>query len=282
MTDESSLGGYHQAISSAHPGAVVLLVDQSGAMGEPFPASSSSKARVVADALNRLLMNVVIAGLRDSGIRNYLNVGVIGYGETVRSVFQGALEQAGGAELVSITQLAEHPVRIEERDRPDGAGGVVKIKMPIWIAPAAGGSSPMAEAFKRAFVVLEPWTRENQTSFPPVVINIAEGEPDDMDAARYQASRLLSLSTNDGHLLLFNFYVSSGWGEPISFPSAPDALPNGLAHFLFDISSVLPPLKVARFAAHGIALGEGARGFVYGGEGDLPEFLFSSAPGSIL
>jgi hypothetical protein len=244
-------------------------------MAGPFGGSSTSKAQGAADALNRFLYNLVLSCVSGAAqLYDYWDVGVVGYGEGVGSAFQGVLEQPNGAELVSIAKIQDRPLRIEERDRPDGTGGVVKFKMPIWIDPMAGGRSPMGEAFQRAYAVLKPWTRTNPTSFPPVVINIAEGEPDDMDEARHQASRLLSVGTSDGPVLVFNFHISSGAGAPISFPSAPDALPDGLARFLFDISSILPPSKVRFAADRGIALGEGARGFVYnGGVSDLPTFL---------
>jgi len=60
-------------------------------------------------------------------------VGVLGYGSSVGPAFGGALS---GKELASISEIANSPVRVEERAKKvdDGAGGLVdqKVRFPIW------------------------------------------------------------------------------------------------------------------------------------------------------
>jgi len=83
----------------------------------------ASKADVVADALNRLLTELAIRSAKEEGVRDYFHVAIIGYGgRSVQSAFGGALK---GRDLVPISQVADNPLRVDQRTRlkSDGAGG---------------------------------------------------------------------------------------------------------------------------------------------------------------
>ena len=83
---------YSAEISRTNPTCFIFLVDQSGSMLEPFGAQpDKSKADGVADAINRLLQNLVLKCAKADGIRDFFHVGLIGYGGRVVSAFGGAL-----------------------------------------------------------------------------------------------------------------------------------------------------------------------------------------------
>ena len=83
---------YTAEISRTNPTCFLFLVDQSSSMLEPFGAQpEKQKAEGVADAINRLLQNLVLKCAKSEGIRDYFHVGVIGYGGQVASAFGGAL-----------------------------------------------------------------------------------------------------------------------------------------------------------------------------------------------
>src|SRR2546427_10367623 len=107
---------YSAEISSSHPCCLIFLVDQSRSMSERFGHGEyrHSKAQGVADALNRLLFNLVLRCAKSEGIRDYFYVAVIGYGHPVGTLFGEAL---AGNELVPIRILADNPLRIERRER---------------------------------------------------------------------------------------------------------------------------------------------------------------------
>src|SRR5690349_5265460 len=139
---------YTAEISRTNPSCFLFLVDQSGSMedgwaGEP----GKQKADGLATIINRLLQNLVLKCAKSEGVRDYYHVGVIGYGSAVGPAFGGALS---GRELVPISEIANSPVRIEERNKrvDDGAGGLVdqKVRFPIWFDAAAGGGTPMCQA----------------------------------------------------------------------------------------------------------------------------------------
>src|SRR5579871_6226913 len=87
---------YTAEISRTNPSCFLFLIDQSGSMEDPIPASPDAdgpapaagrtKAEGVADAINRLLQNLVIKCAKSEGVRDYYHVGVLGYVETRRPI----------------------------------------------------------------------------------------------------------------------------------------------------------------------------------------------------
>src|SRR5690349_14309777 len=131
---------YTSEISRSNPSCFIFLIDQSSSMNESIGGDpGASKCEVVADALNRLLAELVIKCAKEEGPRDYFHVAIVGYGNGIaQSALEGAL---AGRELVPISAIADNPLRLEERTRkePDGAGGIVElqVKFPIWIEPWA-------------------------------------------------------------------------------------------------------------------------------------------------
>lgn len=261
---------YSAEISRTQPSCFLFLVDQSGSMADPWggPGGSAegSKATQVATILNGLLRNIVLKCSKDEGVRNYFDVGVIGYGDRVGPAFGGAL---GGRELVPVADLADLPLRIEDRRRkvPDGAGGLVEhtVKFPVWFDPVAHGGTPMCQALLEAGRVLAPWVESHAGSHPPIVFHITDGESTDGDPTR-PAQELRGLETLDGQLMLFNIHVSSHPEREIAFPASDPGLPDAYARLLFGISSDLPGEMRERLALEGYERPPGSRGFIFNAE----------------
>ena len=82
---------YEAQISRNSPTAFLFVVDQSGSMADKM-SSGKSKAEFVSDALNRTLVNLVTRCTKSEGVRDYFEVGVLGYGGTgVANGFSGTL-----------------------------------------------------------------------------------------------------------------------------------------------------------------------------------------------
>jgi hypothetical protein len=256
---------YSAEISRANPSCFLFLIDQSGSMEDPFGGGEATrkKADSVADAINRLLQNLVIKCAKEEGIRDYFYVGVIGYGDKVGPALSGAL---AGKELVSISDIGNQPARIEQRVKKveDGAGGLVEqpIRFPVWFDPKAHGATPMCQALTLAHDVLARWLPQHADSFPPIVINLTDGEATDGNPAA-AATALRDLHNNDGNVLLFNIHLSSKGARPIEFPDSPASLPDQYAKLMFDLSSTLTPTMRTIAEQEGYGVGEGSRGFVF-------------------
>jgi len=251
---------YARRIDRLHPALILLLVDQSDSMSETIAGGQLSKAVAIANHINSMLYELVLRCVRTphEAPRAYFYVGVLGYSTTERGepLVEPALAVTNGDPTTSTTELAANPLRIETR--PGVGGGVVKA--PVWVDPVSRGGTPMCAALNRAGQLAAAWVKQHPDVFPPVVVNLTDGEATDGDPAVW-ANRLRSLSTSDGQLLLFNLNISTEPDRTSLFPSTTDGFPNSYARTLFQMSSPLPAPMVAVARAHGIGLRPGARGF---------------------
>jgi hypothetical protein len=275
---------YSAEISRANPTLFVFLLDQSGSMSDPFGGVQSnaqsgaggvaSKAAGVADAVNRMLSNLVIRCSQGEVTRRYFEVAVLGYGAQRGQVAPALGGALAGREVVSIADIGDAPARIEDRlvRQPDGAGGIIEatVKFPIWFEPVAGSDTPMVEALRRATSLVERWVASHRSAFPPVVVHLTDGEATDGDPIP-AAQRLMSLETDDGAVLLFNCHLSSRQAPPLLFPDSGSHLPDAFARTLFQMSSRLTPTMLDYARRQGYVLGDGARGFVF--QADLVDVI---------
>jgi hypothetical protein len=257
---------YSNEISRNNPTLFVFLIDQSGSMGDAVPDQPNrKKADALADAINRLLQNLVIRCAKEEGVRDYFSVCVIGYGGKVGPAFSG---QLAGRELVPISDVGNMPARIEQKTKKidDGAGGILEqaVRMPVWFDAVANGGTPMCNALSQANAVLQRWLAQHPDCFPPVVIHITDGESTDGDPTQAMKS-VTSLSSADGNVLLFNIHVSSdSSSKPIAFPDTSTGLPNQYAQMLFECASPLTyDMRMVANSQHGLSVSEGARGYVF-------------------
>lgn len=250
-------------ISRDNPTCILFVVDQSTSMSEKM-ATGKSKADFVADALNKTIYSMITNCTKADGVRNYFEVGVIGYGG---SGTPNGLKGPLASKAVSpISDLADHPLRVETRTQllDDGAGGVIErsVKFPVWFEALASGGTPMTAALTRCAEILVDWCDGHPNSYPPTVLHLTDGESTDGNP-EHVASAIRQISTNDGTALLLNAHISTAVGEAVQFPATSGGLANNYATQLFDMSSILPA-HVANLAKDkGYALSEGARGFMF-------------------
>ena len=250
---------YAKRVDRDNPACFTFLIDQSYSMTEPCAGRpNQSKAEALADAVNNLLYELVMRCVKNpaEGPRHYYDIAVIGYGGTVGPAWGGNL---AGRELVSIVDIANNAMRVEERDQSTTGGSV---KMPVWFDATADGGTPMAAAMDQCGAMVAGWVQQHPGSFPPIVINISDGAATDGDPIAW-TRRLESLSTQDGNVLVFNVNISAVQGQSIMFPSSADQLPDQYAKQMFEMSSELPGFMQEMAGMQGHAVAPGARGFVF-------------------
>ena len=267
-------------ITRNNPSCFLFLVDQSHSMAEPFGdrALNQTKAEGVASALNDLLRNLVLTCSKSDGIRNYFEVCVIGYGQTVQPAWSGAL---AGQEMVTIRDVATHFAAMTEKTAmvPDPFGHGVPLpkttKLPVWVEPTAKGSTLMCTALRYGHQVLSEWLLRSATATPPVIVHITDGEATDGDPAPYLAA-LAGLGNTNGRVTLFNVHLSSRReADPLRFPDSLDALPkvggrtDPYAKVLWEHSSYLSPYMRNVAWENGLMVSERARAFVMNADPSL-------------
>jgi hypothetical protein len=120
----------------------------------------------------------------------------------------------------------------------------------------------MCRAAGEAKRILEGWIAKHPDSFPPIVINITDGESNDGDPTELLKS-LTNLSTSDGNVMLFNIHLSANpKAKPMSFSDSPDDLPDMYSKMLFQTASRLTPAMRGLAKEHGLDTSEDSRCFV--------------------
>lgn len=266
---------YQAPIQRTDPTAFLFLVDQSGSMGDRMAASEKTKAQFVADVLNRTLMDLVTRCTKADGVRDYFEIGVVGYGaQGAQNSLQGAL---AGKVLNPISALEANPLRVETRKRKvdDGAGGIIEqaVKFPVWFEPMASGGTPMCDAIRKAGEELAAWCDAHPNCYPPTVLHVTDGESTDGDPEPL-ADALRQFTTNDGNVLMLNLHVSAVAGNPISFPAGETGLPDQYAKALFRMSSPLPSHLVKAVQEKGHTVSGESRGYIFNAEaGEIVDFF---------
>lgn len=265
----------HEAqISRNNPTAFLFVVDQSGSMSDRM-SIGKSKAEFVSDALNRTLMNLIGRCTKSEGVRDYFEVGVIGYGgRGVDNGFSGAL---GSRVLHPVSAIEQNPTRVEDRKKrmDDGAGGIVEtsVKFPVWFEPRADGGTPMRAALTKAAEELAAWCDAHPESYPPTVLHVTDGESGDGDPEEI-AANLAQLRTNDGSVVVMNIHVSALGSDTIKFPSSESGLPDSHAKLLFRMSSPLPQHLAAFAKDKGYNVSPESRGYMFNAEaGEIVDFF---------
>src|SRR4051794_39596865 len=255
---------YTAEISRTNPTCLLFLIDQSSSMDGPFGGQpGKKKSEGVADAINRLLQNLVLKCAKSTGVRDYFHVGVIGYGAEVKPVLVGT---SLGRPLLPISVVANAPLRVEQRTRKvdDGAGGLIErpFRFPVWFEPTAGGKTPMNAAVELATQIVGGFVAAHPDCFPPLVVNLTDGQPTDSNPMN-AAQALKALKSSDGSVLMLNAHLSSSPAPPITFPNSEDVLPDVFSKLLFRMSSLLPAPMAQAALEEGYTLTGAARGFMF-------------------
>jgi hypothetical protein len=257
---------YSKQWSSATPGYLIFLIDQSYSMAEKW-TEQKTFAQYTADVINQTINELIATNASGETIKNRVFISLIGY---------------GGSNSISdlrsdyLNCYAESPIRIDKFSKrvSDGTGGYVnmEIDLPIFLEPKADGLTPMSGAFKLAKRLIQGWIQKKNDNPAPVVINVSDGHPEgeteelsriETEQTIVIANDIMRLQTLDGYPLIFNVHIAKN-GKEISFPEYAFEL-NGdpMAEFLFKISSEVP--HIYKQAAKDLNLkniGDNAKGFI--------------------
>ena len=84
-------------------------------------------------------------------MRDYFDIGVIGYGEKVRSAFDGVLSNR---DIVPLSDVAKYRTNWE-------------AAFPVRFSPVAEGDTLMCAALKHAYQILENWVQKTPQFISP-------------------------------------------------------------------------------------------------------------------
>lgn len=280
---------YMQPWSSRQPGCLILLLDQSGSMNEPFGLQQAGggrrKCEMVATVVNGFLNELITANtvIDKEGIpevRPRAEIAILGYsGTTVTSALKGGL---GRKEFVTLGELQDQPLAVERRKKREldetGAVYELEVSFPIWVKPVSREGTPMCAALRYAAELAQRWAAAHPNSYPPVVINVTDGMATDGDPTPI-AQDLCRVATADGNALLFSVHITSLNYAPVEYPATESELPNDpYAQLLFRISSLVPETSRAQLAAMlQRDISPQARGLIFNGDAVSVRLMFNFA-----
>ncbi|MBR5103127.1 MAG: VWA domain-containing protein [Bacteroidales bacterium] len=254
--------------SSAAPGLLIILVDQSGSMMNEY-IDGDSRTVFSAKVINRVINTIIKKNFNKDKPKNRCFITVLGYGIEVKELCSGYLEE-----------LYANPLRIEEAVRKvsDGDGGLVekKVKRPIWVEPIDENVwTNMKDAFVMAKDLAQAWIADQKDRPAPVIINISDGEPyydhkpisECIAETKAVAKEIMQLSNDDGHVLIFNAEIGTG-GHKFITPADESEVVGEAAKFLFEISSVIPEGYKAAAVKNGLSVRPGSRGCVFNADAE--------------
>lgn len=250
---------YDAQISRSNPAQIVFLIDQSESMLEGIKGDpSKKKCEGVADVVNRFLHSLVIRCTIGAGeVYPYYYVSVIGYGAQVGPAFVGKF---AGQESVCVSELVQAArIDVKTIQRPEGAE---TVRTKVWFDPVAGGRTPMCQAFQSAKKVVEAFIAKYPDSYPPMIMNITDGDSTDGNPTN-DAEAVKILKTSNGNALVFNVHVSATNAPSIIFPNGENSLPDPYAKMLFRMSSVLPAKMRQISKELRFDITDGAKGFAF-------------------
>ncbi|MBM4040684.1 MAG: VWA domain-containing protein [Planctomycetes bacterium] len=229
---------YEKRISRAQPGCVVVVLDDSGSMGDPLPGTSDPKYQWVERLLGFVLKELLARSTETKGdavvIKPRYFATVITYGST---------PHLWGSEGMDIQAVVEKYTR---EGNSLGLGGKL-------------GGTDAAAALQMVLNYLQGAVAEQQFSsaFPPTVFHLTDG----MSAtdARPVVEQIARLDTSDGNVLLVNAFIGTetnlAYKGPEDFPGyaqASEVGPSDDNLRLFEMSSEIPEVMRANLVQDGI------------------------------
>ena len=232
---------YKNVWSCATPGLLIILLDQSDSMLKPS-YDRGSRSEVSAYMINRAIDNIIQKNFDGDWAKNHCFISIIGYNHNVKEICSGWLRD-----------IEANPLRIENLKKkfPDGAGGLIEVvgQQPVWVDPVeVGGDANMLGAFSYAKELVQKWISDNPQYPIPVIISISDGVPyydgkDSLECMKETtdlAKEIMSMSNEDGNVLVYNVQVGSILKNTEIFPNNRNKLKQEETKFLFDISSEVP------------------------------------------
>lgn len=240
-----------QQFSSAHPGLIAYVIDQSGSMSESYP-EGGTKAKFTQLAVSNAINEIINANADGEKIKDRAIISLIGFGKSVQEIRTDKL-----------SEFANNPYRIEKGTKKvsDGNGGLVEVGVqnPVYFEPVADGLTPLAESLSVVKTIFKGFMEKNPESPNPVAIIVTDGMPrsEGVDDEVEEANAIVlaeEIKAMGG--LILPYHMGDGKNK-CEFPNSDDKLNSPQAKFTSKIASKGKDLaQEQREAAHKMELGD--------------------------
>jgi len=284
---EKNRNCYSAEISRNNPALIGFLIDQSGSMaGEMAGSGGRLKQDICAEYIDSFFTRLLSTNSSGETLKDRFNIFVLGYGRDNPPSVESALDGISIDEMPIGLERLKKSAKTDTREKkivrkePDNAGGFIEREKTLqvtilkWITPISDGITPMNEGFRSAFEITSKWIQDHPKSYPPIIINITDGQFNTEDPEPI-AREIMELHTDDGNVLLFNIHItdeSNGSNAlPSLFPDRKDFPPDPDAQKLFVMSSNLVTSMIQYARSKDKQISDNAVGF--GFNADFSDFI---------
>lgn len=236
---------YTKRATRRDPKLVVFLLDESTSMRD---LSGTEPKHVVVDrAVNSAIEQLVTVCNRAEGVRDFVELGVVGYGGKDRENphLRSLLKTRSGAWTAPLSAVADMASVVGNRAQ--------------YVVSEPEGWTPMGAAVRLAGRLVSDWLVGHEDSPAPVIVNVTDGVPTDDDAPEGPvdewAKKLERLSTSDGGCLLINVGAPAMNGERLErsiFPQGAEIPQAQGAQRLWSLASPLADELAPRAVQKGL------------------------------
>ncbi|MFI3330670.1 MAG: hypothetical protein R3Y38_02575 [Rikenellaceae bacterium] len=238
---------YSQRITRDRKSAIVFMIDQSASMSGKIRYNSelTTKAELSCMVINNALHELILRCKARDEVYDYLDIAVLGYGGC--GIENRLLKSKFWLTAPKLYAMNPKKIKVSQvREFPDKQKRMFTTMQNRWFEPRCEGVTPMGGALEVVFRAARGWCKKNMDSFPLMIINITDGECNDVSESELEvkANKIKSLATNDGEVIFLNIHISnskSAEDVKVLFPSSIDELPElKHARLLYKLSSNMP------------------------------------------
>ena len=247
MMDNDSQSQLRRTVSSTKPWLLVVMVDGSHSMSADWGGSKRPMSGFVEQAVNQLLFDMAL---------NYSTSGEADESALKDRIHLRLLVYSGEGDV-------DDPIPLPQGSNylcASGDDGWVQnysdlhnyslsnstAEIPRWLEIAPNGRTPMLMAFRTARSVVEQHISDYPNSFPPVVLNISDGEPTDCgepidwELLVSECDSIRSLGSEGSRPIICNVHLDPiGQDSPSLYPAEPPRV-SGVESGLWLASSKIP------------------------------------------
>ena len=128
---------------------------------------------MAASVVNGAVVRAIVRSTVGTNGKDYCYFSLIGYrpGSHASPVLAGALAGKWAASKSDLPANGEYVPLSVLAD-----GGSYQLMEKSWLSPVADGTTPMADAFGIAEIIVKEWIDQRPDTFPPIVINVTDGK----------------------------------------------------------------------------------------------------------
>lgn len=240
-------------ISSSYPAHIVMIIDQSSMMSEPY-SKGKTKAEYVVDDINNFINQLIFMCCAGDNIKDWFYISIVGHSNNEIKLIESKY----------LSEFAENPIRIikVKKTVADGAGGWVEIEeeKAEYINPCCEGVSNLFSAFKYIQVLISDWMNQKQY-LSTLIINISGGYTAEWQMTTKVIEKIKNLKSNGENPFLFNWLLDSN-SSNLEFPSLDNVYENSFtSHLFFEWSSYMSGQMIDNCKRFGFNVHQGAKLF---------------------